>query len=164
MGTISAVVSFDDEETFLTDMQSVMELFYVLSQKYNCGNVILDVLTWDSITVRRRGGEEVSLFTELPSDVPWVRMLEREINRIKSTKGEEELDVDDIEAAVERVNETFGEEVLRYDAHELGLKKNQAYMVIDVAALYYLESVVEPEEEEALYDATKKLSKWLRVV
>jgi len=164
MGTISAIVSFEDEDSFLYDMQRAVEMFHDLSQRYGVRNVVLKLITWDSVEVIGGAQRESLLLRELPLDVPWVSLFVGELRRTLEEKGSDELDVEDIKAAVDAVNEAVGEEVLGYDAYDIGLRRNQAYLVVDVAALYYLESVVEPDDRDELYEAASILSGWLRVV
>ncbi len=161
MGTVSVVVSFDDEDAFLSDMQSIMGGFHELSQKYGCRNVILDVITWDSIMVNSGTARERILLWELPADVSWVKLLERELRRAMEENGKNKLGVEEIKEAIEAVNSAIGSDFLRYDAYDLGLNVNQAYIILDIAALYYLEGAVSQSERDLLYDLTERLTRWI---
>ncbi|WP_048058344.1 hypothetical protein [Pyrococcus yayanosii] len=165
-GTVSKVVRFDDEEEFLEEMKATMEVLDELSMKYGGARVIEGLILWDSIAVR--DDEDVKVFRigqfqfvrgALKLDIEPLMKLERFMDEMESKR--DELSVEDIRYFVDIMNEALGEERVYYDAYDLGLDRNEAYMIINLRALQYLDHVVDVEDREAFEWALNTLMKYL---
>ncbi len=161
-GTISKIISFRDEELFIDEMDSVLQAFTYLAGRYGSGNVVEGIVLWDSIAIRDEEGVKVFRLGEFPYvegtlnlDLETLRVMERYFDEMESKW--DELTVEEINYFVEMLNETLGREMVFYDAYALGLNRGQAYIIINLRALQYLEHVVDAEDREIFEDAVAVL-------
>ncbi|HDZ35897.1 MAG TPA: hypothetical protein ENH81_03150 [Thermococcus sp.] len=164
-GTISKIVHFRDEEEFLDDMTEVMERFSYLASKYG-HNPIEGVLLWDYIGVQDEEGVKIFRVGEfsyfegvLKVDLETLRVMERYFDEMESKW--DELRVEDIAYFVEMLNEALGREMVFYEAYDLGLDRDTAYVIINIANLHYLESVLDGQDREIFEDAVKILMRYI---
>jgi len=164
-GTISKIVHFRDEEEFLDDMTEVMERFSYLASKYG-HNPIEGVLLWDYIGVQDEEGVKIFRVGEFPYfegalkvDLETLRVMERYFDEMESKW--DELRVEDIAYFVEMLNEALGREMVFCEAYGLGLDRDTAYVIINIANLHYLESVLDGQDREIFEDAVKILMRYI---
>ena len=164
-GTISKIIHFHDEEEFLDVMSEVMERFSYLASKYG-HNPIGGVLLWDYIGVQDEEGIKIFRVGEFPYfkgtlkvDLETLRIMERYFDEMESKW--DELRVEDIAYFVEMLNEALGRKMIYYEAYDLGLGRNTAYVIIDIASLHYLESVLEGRDREIFEEAVELLMKYV---
>ncbi|MCD6372555.1 MAG: hypothetical protein J7L37_03275 [Thermococcus sp.] len=156
-GTISKIIHFRDEEEFLDDMTEVMERFSYLASKYG-HNPIEGILLWDYIGVQDEESLKIFRVGEFPYfegtlkvDLETLRIMERYFDEMESKW--DELRVEDIAYFVEMLNEALGRQMVFYEAYDLGLDRDTAYIVINIMNLHYLESVLDGREREIFEEA-----------
>jgi len=164
-GTVSKIVSFNDEEEFVEDMEEVMERFTYLASRYGA-NVIEGVLLWDYIGIRDDEGIKVFRIGEFPYiegilkvDLDILKILEQYFDEMESKW--EDLTTDEINYFVEMLNDALGEHRVYYEAHDLGLERNEAYVILNIKGLYYLENVVDGEDRHVLDEVVSILTKYM---
>ncbi len=164
-GTVSKIVTFQDEEEFIDDLEFALERFSYLASKYG-HNPVEGVVLWDSIGVRDdegvklfRVGEFQYIEGTLRLELGTLRVLERYFDEMESRW--DELSVEEINYFVEMLNEALGEERVYYDAYSLGLDRDTAYIIINVVSLKYLESILEGTDREVFEEAVEKLLKYI---
>ena len=59
------------------------------------------------------------------------------------------------------MNEALGEERVYYDAYDLGLRRGEAYLVINLRALQYLDHVIDVDDRDAFEWALNTLMKYV---
>jgi len=164
-GTVSKIIHFRDEEEFLGEMSSVMERFSYLASKYG-HNPIGGVLLWDYIGIQDEEGVKVFRIGEFPYfrgslnlDLETLRVMERYFDELESRW--DELTVEEINYFVEMLNETLGREIVYYEAYDLGLDRDTAYIILNIVNLHYLESVLEGEDRKIFEEAVGLLMKYV---
>ncbi|NJD99278.1 hypothetical protein E3E26_05710 [Thermococcus sp. LS1] len=164
-GTISKIVHFRDEEEFLEDMMEIVERFTYLASRYG-HNVIEGILLWDYIGIQDEEGVKIFRVGEFPYfegtlklDLETLRIMERYFDEMESKW--DELRVEDIAYFVEMLNEALGREIVFYEAYDLGLDRNTAYIILNLLNLQYLESVVEGTDREIFEEAVQMLMKYI---
>ncbi|ANF23170.1 hypothetical protein [Thermococcus piezophilus] len=164
-GTISKIIHFQDEEEFLEDMMEIVERFTYLASRYG-HNVIEGVLLWDYIGIHDEGGVKIFRVGEFPYfegtlklDLETLRIMERYFDEMESKW--DELRVEDIAYFVEMLNEAIGREIVFYEAYDLGLDRNTAYIILNLLNLQYLESVVEGTDREIFEEAVGMLMEYV---
>jgi len=164
-GTISKIVRFEDEEEFLDDMAEIMERFTYLASRYG-HNPIEGVLLWDYIGIQDDEGIKIFRIGEFPYiegtlkvDYETLRILERYFDEIESHR--DDLSVEEISYFIEMLNEALGREIVFYEAYDLGLNRNEAYLILNIKALHYLDRVVDVEDREVLDEAVRLLMKYV---
>ncbi|WP_297490917.1 hypothetical protein [Thermococcus sp.] len=164
-GSVSKVISFQDEEEFLREMDDAMEAFSYLATRYG-HNPIEGVLPWDYIGIRDEEGLRIFRVGEFPYvkgllklDLGRIKTLEEYFDEMESKW--DELSVEDIKHFADMMNEALGEERVYYEAYDLGLDRNTAYVIVNVANLHYLEGVLEGEDRELFEAAVKILLKYI---
>ena len=163
-GTVSKIIRFHDEEEFIEDIDLALERFFYLATKYG-HNPVEGIVLWDSIAVRDDEGIKLFRVGEFPYfegtlklDLETLRTMERYFDELESRW--DELTVEEINYFVEMLNEALGEERVYYDAYFLGLDRNTAYIIINLVALNYLESVLEGKDKEVFEEAVSVLLKY----
>jgi len=163
-GTVSKVIHFRDEEEFIDDVGEAMEIFSRLAAKYG-HNPVEGIILWDYVGVRDGEGVKVfrvgefSRFREtLDLDPGTLEVMERHFDEIK---GREDLGVDAIARLVDLLNGELGEERVYYEAYDLGLERNTAYIILNLPNLIYLDSILEGDEREDFERAVKLLIKYV---
>ena len=165
-GSVSKIVRFEDEEEFIEEMQTAFDIFSELSQRYGGGNVIEGVILWDTVGIR--DNDDIKVFRI--GEFQWVKgtlnlepeklfTLEKYFDELESKW--DELSVDDVKYFVDLTNEALGEERVYYEAYDLGLKRGEAYLIINLLALEYLDHVIDVEDREAFDWALNMLMKYL---
>ena len=164
-GTVSKVIYFQDEEGFLNNMNGIMEAFSYLAGKYG-RNPIEGILLWDYVGVQDEEGVKVFRVGEfsyaegtLKVDPETLRTLERYFDEIESKW--DELSVDDIAYFVDMLNEALGREMVFYEAYALGLDRNTAYIILNVASIHYLDSILEGKDREIFEEAVHSLMRYI---
>ena len=164
-GTISKIVRFEDEEEFLDDMAEIMERFTYLASRYG-HNPIGGVLFWDYIGIQDDEGIKIFRIGEFPYiegtlkvDYETLRILERYFDEIESHR--DDLSVEEISYFIEMLNEALGREIVFYEAYDLGLNRNEAYLILNIKALHYLDRVVDVEDRGVLEEAVRLLMKYV---
>jgi len=164
-GTVSKIIRFRDEEEFIEDMDFALERFSYLASKYG-HNPVGGIVLWDSIGVRDDEGIKLFRVGEFPYfegtlrlDLETLRVMERYFDELESRW--DELTVEEINYFVEMLNEALGEERVYYDAYSLGLDRNTAYVILDLVALNYLESVLDGKDREIFEEAVGVLLKYV---
>ncbi len=164
-GTISKIIQFRDEEEFLDEMGEAMERFSYLASKYG-HNPIEGVLLWDYVGVRDEEGVKVFRVGEfqyfegtLKLGLETLRVMERYFDEMESKW--DELTVEEINYFVEMLNEALGEERVYYDAYSLGLDRNTAYVILNLASLHYLDSILEGRDREIFEEAVDLLMRYV---
>ena len=164
-GTISKIIHFRDEEEFLDEMGEAMERFSYLASKYG-HNPIEGILLWDYVGVRDEEGVKVFRVGEFPYfegtlkvDLETLRVMERYFDEMESKW--DELTVEEINYFVEMLNEALGEERVYYDAYSLGLDRNTAYVILNLASLHYLDSILEGRDREIFEEAVELLMRYV---
>lgn len=164
-GTVSKIIHFEDEEGFLDDMSEAMERFSYLASRYG-HNPIEGVILWDYVGVQDGEGVKVFRVGEFPYfrgtlklDLETLRVMERYFDEMESKR--DELSVEDIAHFVDLINEALGKEIVYYEAYDLGLEGNTAYVIFNIANLYYLEGVLDEEDREAFEEAVEILLRYL---
>lgn len=162
IGTISKIVRYDNEEEFLMDMEDILGRFTYLASRYGSGNVVEGFLLWDYVALQDEEGIKIFRIGEFPYvegtlriDIGELRILERYFDELESKW--EELTTEEIDYFVKMLNEALGEERVFYEAYDLGLDKNEAYIVLNIKALHYLERVVIDENDKEILDEAVKL-------
>ena len=162
---MSKIISFHDEEEFVEDMDFALERFSYLASKYG-HNPVEGIVLWDSIAVRDDEGIKLFRVGEFPYfegtlklDLETLRTMERYFDELESRW--DELTVEEINYFVEMLNEALGEERVYYDAYSLGLDRNTAYIIINLVALNYLESVLEGKDRGVFEEAVSVLLKYI---
>ncbi|AFK22426.1 hypothetical protein Py04_0834 [Pyrococcus sp. ST04] len=147
-------------------MQAVFDVFSELANRYGGGNVIEGVILWDTIGIKDnddvkifRVGEFQFIKGTLNLPVEKIFTLERFFDEMENKW--DELSVEDIKYFVDLMNEALGEERVYYDAYDLGLKRGEAYIVINLRALQYLDNVIDVEDREAFEWALNTLMKYV---
>ena len=164
-GTISKIIHFREEEEFLDDMNFVLERFSYLASKYG-HNPVEGVLLWDYIGVQDEEGVKIFRLGEFPYfegtlrlDLETLRVMERYFDEMESKW--DELRVEDIAYFVEMLNEALGKEIVYYEAYDLGLDRNTAYIILNLVSLHYLESVLDGRDREIFEEAVEILTRYL---
>jgi len=164
-GTISKIVRFEDEEEFLDDMAEIMECFTYLASRYG-HNPIEGILLWDYIGIQDDEGIKIFRIGEFPYiegtlkvDYETLRILERYFDEIESHR--DDLSVEEISYFIEMLNEALGREIVFYEAYDLGLNRNEAYLILNIKALHYLDRVVDVEDRGVLEEAVRLLMKYV---
>ncbi|HIP88968.1 MAG TPA: hypothetical protein EYH24_03220 [Thermococcus paralvinellae] len=164
-GTISKIVRFEDEEEFLDDMAEIMECFTYLASRYG-HNPIEGILLWDYIGIQDDEGIKIFRIGEFPYiegtlkvDYETLRTLERYFDEIESHR--DDLSVEEISYFIEMLNEALGREIVFYEAYDLGLNRNEAYLILNIKALHYLDRVVDVEDRGVLDEAVRLLMKYV---
>ncbi|NJE84615.1 hypothetical protein E3E23_01990 [Thermococcus sp. CX2] len=164
-GTISKIIHFRDEEEFLEDMMEIVERFTYLASRYG-HNVIEGILLWDYIGIQDEEGVKIFRVGEFPYfegtlklDLETLRIMERYFDEMESKW--DELRVEDIAYFVEMLNEALGREIVFYEAYDLGLDRNTAYIILNLLNLQYLESVVEGTDREIFEEAVGMLMEYV---
>jgi len=164
-GTISKIIYFRDEEDFLDDMTEIMERFSYLASKYG-HNPIEGILLWDYIGVQDEEGVKIFRVGQFPYfegtlkvDLETLRIMERYFDEMESKW--DELRVEDISYFVEMLNEALGKEMVFYEAYDLGLDRNTAYIILNLLSLHYLESVLDGRDREIFEEAVEMLMKYI---
>ncbi|MCD6558369.1 MAG: hypothetical protein J7K57_00575 [Palaeococcus sp.] len=162
MSTISKVVRYENEEEFLREMDEVLERFTYLASRYGSGNVVEGFLLWDYIGIRDYEGIKVFRLGEFPYvegalkiEIEKLRIMERYFDEMESKR--DEITTEEIAYFVKMMNEELGVDLVFYEAYDLGLNRNDAYLIINVKALNYLEHVVDAEDREIFEDAVRLL-------
>ena len=165
MGTVSKIISFHEGEEFIEDIDFALERFSYLASKYG-HNPVEEIVLWDSIAVRDDEGIKLFRVGEFPYfkgtlklDLETLRIIERYFEELESRW--DELTVEEINYFVEMLNEALGEERVYYDAYSLGLDTNTAYIILDLVALNYLESVLDGKDRELFQEAVSVLLKYI---
>ena len=165
-GTISNIVSFEDEELFIDEMDSILQAFTYLAGRYGSGNVVEGVILWDSIAIRDEEGVKVFRIGEFPYvegtlnvDIETLRIMERYFDEMESKW--DELTVGEINYFIGMLNEALGKDMVFYDAYALGLDRGQAYIIVNLRALQYLEHVVDAEDREIFEGAVGTLLRYI---
>lgn len=162
MSTISKIIHYEDEEEFLREMDEVLERFTYLASRYGSGNVVEGFLLWDSIGIRDYEGVKVFRLGEFPY-VEGVLKVEHQQRRIMEKYFDEmeskwdDITTEEIAYFVRMMNEELGADMVFYEAYDLGLNRNDAYLIINIKALNYLEHVVDVEDREVFKDAVELL-------
>jgi len=164
-GTISKIIYFREEEEFLDDMNFVLERFSYLASKYG-HNPVEGVLLWDYIGVQDEEGVKIFRLGEFPYfegtlrlNLETLRVMERYFDEMESKW--DELRVEDIAYFVEMLNEALGKEIVYYEAYDLGLDRNTAYIILNLVSLHYLESVLDGRDREIFEEAVEILTRYL---
>ncbi|WP_175059541.1 hypothetical protein [Thermococcus sp. 2319x1] len=164
-GTISKIVHFRDEEEFLEDMMEILERFTYLTSRYG-HNPIEGILLWDYIGIQDEEGIKIFRVGEFPYfegtlklDLETLRIMERYFDEMESKW--DELRVEDIAYFMEMLNEALGREIVFYEAYDLGLDRNTAYIILNLLNLQSLESVVEGTDREIFEEAVQMLMKYI---
>ncbi|WP_297506884.1 hypothetical protein [Thermococcus sp.] len=164
-GTVSKIIHFRDEEEFIDDMDSALERFSYLASKYG-HNPVEGVLLWDYIGIKDDEGVKVFRVGEFPFvegtlklDLEKIRIIERYFDEMESRL--DELTVEEINYFVEMLNDALGEERVYYDAYNLGLDRNTAYIILNIASVHYLETILEGRDKELFEEAIGALLKYL---
>ncbi|NJE46440.1 hypothetical protein E3E35_03215 [Thermococcus sp. GR7] len=164
-GTISKIVHFRDEEEFLDDMTEIMERFTYLASKYG-HNPVEGILLWDYIGIQDEEGIKIFRVGEFPYfegtlklDLETLRVMERYFDEMESKW--DELRVEDIAYFVEMLNEALGREIVFYEAYDLGLDRDTAYIILNLVSLHYLESVLDGKNREIFEEAVQMLMKYI---
>ncbi|WP_457751973.1 hypothetical protein [Thermococcus sp.] len=164
-GTVSKIISFKDEEEFISDLEFVLESLSYLATKYG-HNPVEGVVLWDTLGIRDNEGVRLFRLGEFPYiegtlklSVETLRTLERYLDEMESKW--DEISVEEINYFVEMLNEALGEERVYYDAYSLGLDRNTAYIILNLVSLKYLESVLEGEDREVFEEAIETLLKYI---
>ncbi|NJE42335.1 hypothetical protein [Thermococcus sp. GR6] len=164
-GTISKIVHFRDEEEFLDDMTEIMERFTYLASKYG-HNPIEGILLWDYIGIQDEEGIKIFRVGEFPYfegtlrlDLETLRVMERYFDEMESKW--DELRVEDIAYFVEMLNEALGRNIVIYEAYDLGLDRDTAYVILNLVSLHYLESVLDGKDREIFEEAVQMLMKYI---
>ena len=164
-GTISKIIHLRDEEEFLDDMTEIMERFSYLASKYG-RNPVEGVLLWDYIGVQDQEGVKIFRVGEFPYfegtlkvDLETLRVMERYFDEMESKW--DELRVEDIAYFVEMLNDALGREIVYYEAYDLGLDRNTAYIILNLVSLHYLESVLDGRDREIFEEAVELLMRYL---
>ncbi|WP_461866901.1 hypothetical protein [Thermococcus sp.] len=165
-GTISKIISFENEELFIDEMDSILQAFTYLASRYGSGNVVEGIVLWDSIAIRDEEGVKVFRIGEFPYvegtlnvDIETLRIMERYFDEMESKW--DELRVEEINYFVEMLNKALGRDMVFYDAYALGLDRGQAYIIVNLRALQYLEHVVDAEDREIFEDAIAVLMRYI---
>ncbi len=165
-GTISKILSFEDEELFIDEIDSALQAFTYLAGRYGSGNVVDGVVLWDSIAIKDKEGIKVFRIGEFPYvegtlnvTLETLRIMERYFDEMESKW--DELTVEEINYFVEMLNEALGRDIVFYDAYALGLDRGQAYIIINLRALQYLEHVIDAEDREIFEDALGVLMRYI---
>ncbi|WP_457753542.1 hypothetical protein [Thermococcus sp.] len=165
-GTISKIVRFEDEEEFLVDMENIMERFTYLTSRYGGGNVIEGFLLWDYVEIQDDEGIKIFRIGEFPYiegalkvDYGTLRILERYFDEIESRWSD--LSVEEIDYFIRMLNEALEREIVFYEAYDLGLNRDEAYLILNIKALHYLDRVVDAEDREVLEEAVRLLMKYV---
>ncbi|ASJ10848.1 hypothetical protein A3L12_05800 [Thermococcus sp. P6] len=163
-GTVSKVIRFRDEEEFIDDVGEAMEIFSRLAVKYG-HNPVEGIILWDYVGVRDREGVKVFRVGEfsrlrgtLDLDPETLEVMERHFDEMK---GRDDLGVEDIARLVDLLNEELGEEMVYYEAYDLGLERNTAYIILNLPNLAYLDGILEGDEREDFERAVKLLIKYV---
>lgn len=166
MATLSKIVRYDNEEEFLMDMEDILERFTYLASRYGSGNVIEGFLLWDYVAVQDDEGIKIFRIGEFPYvegtlkvNIDELRILERYFDELESKW--EELTTDEIDYFVKMLNEALGEERVFYEAYDLGLDRSEAYVILNIKALHYLERVIDENDKESLDEAVRLLIKYI---
>jgi len=164
-GTVSKIVGFQDEEEFIDNMDEAIERFSYLAGKYG-RNPVEGILLWDYIGVQDDEGVKVFRVGEFPYaegtlkvDLETLRTMERYFDEMESKR--DELTVEDIAYFVEMLNEALGKKIVYYEAYDLGLDRNTAYIILNLASLHYLESVLDGRDREILEEAVELLMRYI---
>jgi hypothetical protein len=164
-GTVSKIIHFEDEEEFVDDMDSALEAFSYLAGRYG-HNPIEGVILWDSIGIQDRDGVKIFRVGEFPFaegtlnlDLEEIRLLERYFDELESKW--DELSVEDIKHFVDLMNEAMGREIVIYEAYDLGLDRNTAYILLNIVNVHYLDSILEGEDREIFEGALELLLKYI---
>ncbi|ASJ12222.1 hypothetical protein [Thermococcus thioreducens] len=164
-GTISKIIHFRDEEEFLDDMTEIMERFSYLASKYG-HNPVEGVLLWDYIGVQDEEGVKIFRVGEFPYfegtlkvDLETLRVMERYFDEMESKW--DELRVEDIAYFVEMLNEALGREIVFYEAYDLGLDRNTAYIILNLLSIHYLEGVLDGGDRDIFEEALELLMKYI---
>ncbi|USG99365.1 hypothetical protein K1720_07455 [Thermococcus argininiproducens] len=164
-GTVSKIVRFNNEEEFLEDIEEAMERFTYLASRYGV-NVIEGILLWDYVGIRDEEGIKIFRIGEFPYvegtlriDLDTLKILERYFDEIESRW--EDLTTSEINYFVEMLNDALGEELVYYEAYGLGLERNEAYIILNIKGLYYLENVIDMEDRSILDEAVSLLMKYM---
>ncbi|WP_297419810.1 hypothetical protein [Thermococcus sp.] len=164
-GTVSKIIHFQDEEEFLDEISEAMEHFSYLASKYG-HNPIGGVLLWDYVGVQDEEGVKIFRVGEFPYfegtlkvDLETLRIMERYFDELESRW--DELTVEEINYFVEALNETLGGEMVYYEAYSLGLDRNTAYVILNIANLHYLDGILEGRDREVFEEAVGILMKYV---
>ncbi|WP_297463648.1 hypothetical protein [Thermococcus sp.] len=164
-GTISKIIPFRDEEEFLEDMSAAMERFSYLASRYG-HNPIEGILLWDYVGVQDEEGVKVFRIGEFPYfmgtlklDLETLGILKRYFGEMENRLGE--LTVEEIKYFVDMLNEALGRQMVHYEAYDLGLDRNTAYIILNLASLHYLDSILEGKDREVFEEAVELLMKYL---
>ncbi|WP_048151960.1 hypothetical protein [Palaeococcus ferrophilus] len=164
--TISKIISYNDEEAFLAGMEEVMERFTYLASRYGSGNVVEGFLLWDYVGVRDDEGVKVFRLGEFPYvegvlrvDIEKLRIMERYFDEMESKW--DEITPEEIKYFVGLLNEELGEEMVYYEAYDLGLDRDEAYIILNVSALHYLDHVVDAEDRDVFEEAVALLMEYI---
>jgi hypothetical protein len=106
-----------------------------------------------------RVGEFPYVEGTLKVDLETLRTLERYFDEMESKW--DDLTTDEINYFIEMLNEALGEERVYYEAYDLGLDRNEAYIILNIKGLYYLEHVVDAEDRHVLEEAVSLLMKYV---
>jgi hypothetical protein len=162
---VSKIIHFRDEEEFIDEMDFALERFSYLASKYG-HNPVQGLVLWDYIGVRDEEGTKIFRIGEFPYfegtlrlDLEKLRIMERYFEELESRW--DELTVEEINYFVEMLNEALGEERVYYDAYSLGLDRNTAYIILDVKAIHYLETVLDGKDRELFEEAVEVLLKYV---
>jgi hypothetical protein len=164
-GTVSKIIHFEDEDEFIDDMDRVLEAFSYLAGRYG-HNPIEGIILWDSIGIQDRDGVKVFRVGEFPFaegtlnlDLEEIRLLEKYFDELESKW--DELSVEDIRHFVDLMNEALGKEMVIYEAYDLGLDRNTAYILLNIANIHYLDSILEGDDREIFESALELLLKYV---
>ncbi|MDI3476268.1 MAG: hypothetical protein PWQ79_1588 [Thermococcaceae archaeon] len=164
-GTVSKIIQFRDEEEFLADMDEALEAFSYLASKYG-HNPVEGILLWDYVGIQDEDGIKIFRIGEFPYvegvlklDLETIRTLERYFDEMESRW--DELSVEEINYFVEMMNEALGRELVYYEAYSLGLDRNTAYIILNIANIHYLEGVLDGSDREVFERAVEILLQYV---
>lgn len=146
-------------------MTEIMERFTYLASRYG-HNPIEGILLWDYIGIQDEEGIKIFRVGEFPYfegtlklDLETLRVMERYFDEMESKW--DELRVEDIAYFVEMLNEALGREIVFYEAYDLGLDRDTAYIILNLVSLHYLESVLDGKDREIFEEAVQMLMKYI---
>ena len=121
---------------------------------------------WDYIGIKDEEGVKVFRVGEFPFvegtlklDLEKIRILERYFDEMESRL--DDLTVEEINYFVEMLNDALGEEMVYYDAYNLGLERNTAYIILNIASVHYLETILEGRDKELFEEAIETILKYV---
>ncbi|ASJ00683.1 hypothetical protein [Thermococcus gorgonarius] len=164
-GTVSKIIRFQDEEEFIEVIDSALEGFSYLASRYG-HNPVEGIVLWDQIGIRDNEGLKVFRVGEFPFvegtlklDLETIRVLERYFDEMESKW--DELSVEDIAYFADLINDALGKEIVVYDAYDLGLDRNTAYIILNLVNLQYLDGILDGEDREIFERSVELLLQYI---